>query len=72
MNPKQSERDEDVMIDKQKWMDEEGELVALGEKELGEGYKITAIKSIATPSIRKDLEDRERDCARDNKSVEEI
>ena len=62
MNPPQSARDEDVMGDIQKWMDELRDLVSLGEDELGDGYKITAIKAIATQKIRDELDREEREC----------
>ena len=52
MSPPQSKKDEDVMYDVQVWMDEERELIAMGEEGLAPGYKITALKRIATQKIQ--------------------
>ena len=72
MCPVMSKKDEDVMLDVQKWLDEIKELVAMGQEELGVGYKITALKMIATDKIRKDLETEERYCTRDGRSEDFI
>ena len=52
MNPKQSKRDEDVMHDVEKWMDELRECSALGASEMGYDYRLTAIRGIATSFIQ--------------------
>ena len=62
MNPAQSKHDGDVIANLQNWMDEHRELQALGEEPLGFGYKITALKRIATPGIQAELERQERYC----------
>ena len=71
MNPPQSSKDEDVMADIQKWTDEERELIALGEEPLGPGYRLTAIKAIATDRIRDEIEREERECDMKGMSLEE-
>ena len=45
-------------------MDELRELVALGEEDLGVGYKITAIKGSATGKIREEMDYEEKRCIR--------
>ena len=44
----------------------------MGQEELWTGYKITALKMIATDRIRKELETEERYCTRDGRSEEFI
>jgi hypothetical protein len=51
MKPKQSKRDEDVVHDVEKWMDELKECRALGASEMPYDYMYTAIRGIATPFI---------------------
>ena len=65
MNPTQSKRDEDVQYDYGTWKDDLRELQALGEEDLGAGYKITAMKLIATDKTREELEREERVCLMD-------
>jgi hypothetical protein len=49
MKPKQSKRDEDVVHDVEKWMDELKECRALGASETPYDYMYTVIRGIATP-----------------------
>ena len=50
MNPNPATQDEDVVFEVQKWFEEERELIALGHQEVPPGYKIAALKNIATLS----------------------
>ena len=52
MKPKQSQRDEDVVHDVEKWMDEFKECRAWGASEMPYDYMYTAIRGIATPFIQ--------------------
>ena len=61
MTPNQCKREDEVMYAMQKWLDDERELVALGETEMSAGYRITALKTIATNDLRAKIDDRERD-----------
>ena len=38
------------------WLDDIRELIAMGEVELPPGYKITALKIIATPKIKEQID----------------
>jgi len=60
MTPPQSRNDSDVMYDVEKWLDEIRELVALGQPDLPAMYKVTGLKRIATPEIRKQIEIQEQ------------
>ena len=59
MNPPQAKSDAEVMIEVEKWLDEARELVAMGQDDLPPGYKVSAIKSIATQRIRDQMEIQE-------------
>ena len=72
MCPTKSKSDDEVMYDVEKWRDEMKELVALGQEDLGAGFKITALKMIATDRILKELETEERRGIREQKDHEEI
>ena len=61
MRPEQAKRDEDVMHEVEKWLDEMRELRELGRKELPWGYKITALKCIITPKMGEQIEMLEED-----------
>ena len=60
MNPPQSKTDSDVMYDVERWLDEVRELVAIGQPDLPGLYKVTALKQIATPKIRDEIEFQEQ------------
>jgi len=63
MMPKGSKKDEDVMYDVEAWLDELRELIAMGEPDLPPGYKISAIKSIATDKIKEQIDIQEQKMA---------
>ena len=71
MCPPRSKKDEDVIYDVEVWIDEMRELEALGQEELGPGYKITALKMIVTERILKELEGEERKATREQKGQDE-
>jgi len=48
MNPTTSKKDEEVMYDVQKWLDDEREMEAMGIDRLGVDYRIAAVKRICT------------------------
>ena len=52
MKPRQSKRDEEVVHDVERWMDELRECRALGASEMPYDYMYTAIRGIATPFIQ--------------------
>jgi hypothetical protein len=72
MNPQQSKTDEDVIKDVDRWLDEQRTLISLGEDPMPPGYKITALKRIATNKVREELEREERKLRLDGESKEHI
>ena len=48
MKPKQAKRDEDVLIELERWEDELNDLRALGASELAYDHKLTAMREIVT------------------------
>ena len=51
MNPPQSKSDAIVMYDIQTWMDKERDYTAMGQEQLGKGFKITALQKKCTPTV---------------------
>ena len=72
MNPKQCGKIENMMVELQNWLDEEQNLMALGEEPLGVGYKISGLKMMAPDNLRIKLDDRERDYIADGKNTSQI
>ena len=56
MTPSQSKKDADVKYDVEKWLDEVKECRALGASEMGYDYMLTALRGIATPAIRDQMD----------------
>ena len=65
MNPTTSKKDEEVMYDVQKWLDDEREMEAMGIDRLGVDYRIAAVKRICTQNVRHELEAEERKCRKE-------
>ena len=56
MKPDQAKKDEDVVYKVEQWMDEIRECRAMGASEMGWDYMVEAIKMIATPTIREQVD----------------
>ena len=56
MKPSQAKRDEEVMYEVEKWLDDVRECRAMGATDLAFDHKLTAIRMIATDSIREKMD----------------
>ena len=56
MRPSQAKKDEDVMYEVKKWLDDARECLAMGATEFAFDHKIIAIRMIATESIREKMD----------------
>ena len=56
IKPAQSKKDEDAVYDVEKWLDDMRECRSLGASELEYDYRLTALRMIATDSIREKMD----------------
>ena len=70
MRPSQAKKDEEVMHEVEKWIDDVRECRAMGATDLASNFKLTAIRMIAMESIREKM-DYEEAQAQDTMTKEE-